>query len=153
MFRCWRLRKSNVLRPQPHLSTLESSIGHQTNGVEGFKVITVHPHHRSSLPNHILCGTMFQPLTKDHGDDNHLAVTSADSRGSQDLGRRPEMASAGFAMDRFVPKQKEVWQIIQCNYCQLIQSPLHACGSTPGYDDAYDLPVPGIVSPGDSEYP
>ena len=64
-------------------------------------------HHRSLLPNHILCGTMFQPLTKDHGDDNHLAVTSADSRGSQDLGRRPEMASAGFAMDRFVPNKKD----------------------------------------------
>ena len=79
MFRFWRLRKSNVLRPQPHLSTLESSMDHQTNGVEGFKVITVHHHHRSSLLNHILCGTMFQPLTKDHGDDNHLAVTSADS--------------------------------------------------------------------------
>ena len=53
------------------------------------------------------CGTMFRPLTKDHGDDNHLAVTSADSRGSQDLGRRPEMASAGFAMDRFVPNKKD----------------------------------------------
>ena len=50
---------------------------------------------------------MFQPLTKDHGDDNHLAVTSAGSGGSQDLGRRPEMASAGFAMDRFVPNKKD----------------------------------------------
>ena len=75
--------------------------------LEGFKVITVHPHHRSSLPNHILCGTMFQPLTKDHDDENHLAVTSAGSGGSQDLGRRPEMASAGFAMDRFVPNKKD----------------------------------------------
>ena len=107
MFRCWRLRKSNVLCPQPHLSTLQSSMGHRTNGVEGFKVITVHSHHRSSLPNHISCGTMFRPLTKDHGDDNHLAVTSAGSGGSQDLGRRPEMASAGFAMDRFVPNKKD----------------------------------------------
>ena len=50
---------------------------------------------------------MFRPLTKDHGDDNHLAVTSAGSGGSQDLGRRPEMASVGFAMDRFVPNKKD----------------------------------------------
>ena len=50
---------------------------------------------------------MFQPLTKDHGDDNHFAVISAGSGGSQDLGRRPEMASAGFTMDHFVPNKKD----------------------------------------------
>ena len=100
------MRKSNVLRPQPHLSTLESSMGHRTNRVEGVKVITAHAYNRSSLPNHISCGTRFQPLTKDHGDDNHIVVPSAGSGGSQDLGRRPEMASAGFAMDRFVHMQK-----------------------------------------------
>ena len=75
--------------------------------IQGDHNATVLAHHRSSLPNHISCGTTFQPLTKDHGDDNHLAVTSAGSGGSQDLGRRPEMASAGFAMDRFVPNKKD----------------------------------------------
>ena len=108
------MRKSNVLRPQPHLSTLESSMGHRTNGVEGFKVITVHPHHRSSLLNHIPCGTMFQPLTKDHGDDNQLAVTSA---GSGDDER-------GLRHGSFRSQQKGFCKIIQCNYCQFIQSPL-----------------------------
>ena len=58
-------------------------MGHRAYGVDEFRLIIVHPHYRS-LPNHISCGTMLQPLTKHHGDDNHLVdgghVELCDSR-------------------------------------------------------------------------
>ena len=75
---------------------------------------------------------MFQPLTKDHGDDNHLAVTSAGSGGSQDLGRRPEMASAGFAMDRFVPNKKDSAKYFNVIIANCFNRPSTRVGVPPG---------------------